>query len=97
MLAKGDEEEAGRVAGAVLALLTLVVSVLVLVGVVATPVLIPLIAAGFNGERRELAIRLRRILFPGAGIFVISAWCLALNSHRKFFCPTWRRCSGTSR
>lgn len=85
LLAKGDEEEAGRVAGAVLALLTLVVSVIVLVGVVATPILIPLIAPGFDPERRALTIRLTRILFPGAGIFVISAWCLGiLNSHRKY-------------
>ena len=27
-----------------------------------------------------------RILFPGAGLLVFSAWCLGiLNSHRKFF------------
>lgn len=85
LLAQGDEEEAGRVAGAVLALLTLTVSVIVLVGVVATPVLIPLIAQGFDPERRALTIQLTRILFPGAGIFVISAWCLGiLNSHRKY-------------
>jgi putative peptidoglycan lipid II flippase len=85
LLASGDEEEAGRVAGAVAALLALVVSVIVLIGVLATPVLIPLIAKGFVGERRELTIRLTRILFPGAGIFVISAWCLGvLNSHRRF-------------
>lgn len=85
LLARGEEEEAGRVAGAVLSLLTLTVSVIVLVGVVATPVIIPLIAAGFEPERRDLTIRFTRILFPGAGIFVISAWCLGvLNTHRKF-------------
>jgi putative peptidoglycan lipid II flippase len=85
LLARGEEEEAGRVAGAVLSLLTLTVSVIVLVGVVATPVIIPLIAAGFEPERRDLTIRFTRILFPGAGIFVVSAWCLGvLNTHRKF-------------
>ena len=84
-LAKEDPKEAGRVAGAVGALLALVVSVIVLIGVVATPALIPLIAAGFEPGRRELTIRLTRILFPGAGIFVISAWCLGiLNTHGKF-------------
>ena len=31
-------------------------------------------------------IQLVRILFPGAGLLVLSAWCLGvLNSHRKFF------------
>jgi len=88
LVAGKDEAEAGRVAGAVAALLSLAVAVFVLVGVLATPVLIPLIAWGFKGEKRELAILLTRILFPGAGIFVISAWCLGiLNSHRKFFLP----------
>jgi len=88
LLEQGEEREASRVAGAVAALLALAVSLIVLVGVLATPVLIPLIAPGFAGEKRELTIRLTRILFPGAGIFVISAWCLGvLNSHRRFLLP----------
>ena len=44
------------------------------------------IAPGLDGETRELTVRLVRILFPGAGLLVLSAWCLGiLNSHRKFF------------
>jgi putative peptidoglycan lipid II flippase len=86
LLAEGDEEEAGRVAGAIFGLLALALSVLVVAGVVATPVFIDLIAAGFEGAKRELAIRLVRILFPGAATLVLSAWCLGiLNSHRRFF------------
>ena len=42
--------------------------------------------SGISGEKRELTIRIVRILFPGAGLFVFSAWCLGiLNSHRRFF------------
>jgi putative peptidoglycan lipid II flippase len=86
LLSQKDEKAAGRVAGAVAALLSLVVSVIVLAGVVATPYLIDVIAPGFEGEARDLTIRLVRILFPGAGLLVLSAWCLGiLNSHRKFF------------
>jgi putative peptidoglycan lipid II flippase len=86
LLAKGDKEEATRVAGAVLTLLALAVSVLVLLGVISTPYLIDIIAPGFEGEKRELTIRLVKIFFPGAGLLVMSAWCLGvLNSHRKFF------------
>ena len=85
LLAQADEEEAGRVAGAVFSLLALTVAVIVLVGVVAAPALIPLIAPGFNPVTKRMTITFTRILFPGAGIFVISAWCLGiLNSHRKF-------------
>ena len=86
LLAEKDDEEAGRVAGAVAALLAVTVSVIVLVGVLTTPYLIDLIVGGLQGAKRELTIRLVRIFFPGAGVLVMSAWCLGiLNSHRKFF------------
>jgi putative peptidoglycan lipid II flippase len=86
LLAQKDDEEARRTAGAVAGLLALSTSILVLIGVLATPYLIDAIAPGFSGEKRELTIRLVRILFPGAGLLVFSAWCLGiLNSHRRFF------------
>jgi putative peptidoglycan lipid II flippase len=88
LLAQGAEEEADRVAGAVFSLLALVTSVLMLVGVLATPWLIDLIAPGFHDARRPLAIHLVRIVFPGVWLLVLSAWCLGiLNSHRRFFLP----------
>src|SRR5262245_4039057 len=84
--ARGQEEEARTAAGVVAALLGLAVSVLVLAGVLLTPWLIDVIAPGFEGEKREATIRLVRILFPGAGLLVLSAWCLGiLNSHGRFF------------
>ena len=86
LLAKKDEHEARKTAGAVAGLLTLSTSVLVLLGVLTAPWLIDAIAPGFHDEKRELTILLVRILFPGAGLLVGSAWCLGvLNSHRKFF------------
>ena len=86
LLARDDEQEARKTAGAVAALLALSTSVLVLLGVLTAPWLIDAIAPGFHGEKRELTVLLVRILFPGAGLLVGSAWCLGvLNSHRKFF------------
>jgi len=85
LLAQHEREDATRVAGAVAAILALAASVLVLVGIVATPLLIAAIAPGFHGAKRDLTISLVRILFPGAGLLVLSAWCLGvLNSHRRF-------------
>jgi putative peptidoglycan lipid II flippase len=85
-LARGDDEEADRVAGAVASLLALIVSVIVALGIVFAPLVTRVVVGGYTGEKMELTIRLTRILFPGAGIFVMSAWCLGiLNSHRKFF------------
>ncbi|HVW07099.1 MAG TPA: lipid II flippase MurJ, partial [Bryobacteraceae bacterium] len=86
LLTEGDEEEAGRVAGAVFSILALFTAVLVLVGVLATPYVIDFIATGLDDSRRQMAIPLVRIFFPGAGFLVMSAWCLGiLNSHRRFF------------
>ncbi len=86
LLAEGRTEEAGRVAGAVLGLLALVVSVVVALGVLCAPWLVDLLAPGFGGDTRELTVLLVRVIFPGLGLLVLSAWCLGvLNAHRRFF------------
>jgi putative peptidoglycan lipid II flippase len=85
LLGRGERDEAQRVAAAVASLLAVVTAALVVLGVVATPWLIAVIAPGFTGAKRELTITLVRILFPGTGLLVLSAWCLGvLNSHRRF-------------
>ncbi|MEK2688373.1 murein biosynthesis integral membrane protein MurJ [Bdellovibrio sp. GT3] len=86
LLAKKHDEEAAKVASVIGSLMFLMTSVLVIAGVFATPMLIDLIAPGFEGEKRELTIQIVQILFPGTGFLVMSAWCLGiLNSHKKFF------------
>ncbi len=86
LMAKEERQQADDVAAAVFCLLALVISLLVLVGVLVTPFLIDAIAPGFKGAKRELTIGLVRVLFPGAGLLALSAWCLGiLNSHRQFF------------
>lgn len=86
LLAHHDEKEAAKVANAVFSLLALVTAIIVLIGVLETPYFVTAIAGGFQDERRELTIKLVRIFFPGAGLLVLSAWCLGvLNSHHKFF------------
>lgn len=86
LIADQKELESGKVAGAVFAILSVAVSLLVLVGIAVTPWLMFLIAPGFAGEKRDLTIELVRVLFPGVGALVFSAWCLGiLNSHKRFF------------
>jgi putative peptidoglycan lipid II flippase len=83
--AEERHEEASQLAEAMFVLLLCVTTILVAAGVLATPWLIDLIAPGFHGDKRLLTIRLVQILFPGAALLVLSAWCLGiLNSHRKF-------------
>jgi putative peptidoglycan lipid II flippase len=84
--ARGDDRERRAVASAVLWLLILGSAVVVLAGVLLAPWLVDLVSPGFEGAKRDLTITLVRILYPGAGLLVWSAWCLGvLNSHGRFF------------
>jgi putative peptidoglycan lipid II flippase len=86
LLGRGDEKEADHVASAVFGLLALVVSIIVSLGMIFAEPLTSIITPGFEGESHELAVLLVRIVFPGTGLLVLSAWCLGvLNSHRRFF------------
>jgi len=83
---EGRDADAVRVAGAVFTLLALSSSVIVLAGVVWSEALVALLTPGFPAEKRALTATLVRIMFPGVGLLVLSAWCLGvLNSHRRFF------------
>lgn len=85
LLAAGDDDARQRLAGAIFALLALGMTTMALVGVLAAPWLVDVIASGVEGSTRALTIQLVRILFPGAAVLVLSAWCLGvLNSHRRF-------------
>lgn len=84
--AAGEDRERRAVASAVLWLLVLGSAVVVLAGVSLAPWLVDLISPGFEGAKRDLTITLVRVLYPGAGLLVWSAWCLGvLNSHGRFF------------
>ncbi len=88
LLAGKSPGEAARLAWAVASIHSLLVAVVVLAGVLSAPLLVSLIAPGFNPEKAELTVRLVRILFPAAGLLALGSWCLGvLNSHRRFFLP----------
>jgi putative peptidoglycan lipid II flippase len=84
--AEGDDEDAVRTAGAVLALLALLSAAITVLGVTFATPLVALLTPGFDAPTRALTTSLVRIMFPGVGLLVLSAWCLGvLNSHRRFF------------
>jgi putative peptidoglycan lipid II flippase len=88
LLGQGRTQEAGRVAGAMFALLLAIAAAVALLGVFFAPLLVAVFTPGFTGERRDLMIAVVRILFPMTGVLVLSAWALGiLNSHRRFFLP----------
>ncbi len=86
VLDEGDEEKAGRLAGAVAGLLAVLTGGLVLLAIVLAEPLTWLVAPGFSGVRHELTVVLIRIMAGGIGLIVMAAWCLGvLNAHRRFF------------
>ena len=93
LIERGRKEEAGRVAGAIFALLTAIAGGLALIGLLLAPLMVQVFATGFYNARMtdgryDLTVTLVRIIFPMTGLLVLSAWALGvLNSHRKFFVP----------
>lgn len=86
MLADGREEDAGRVAGALVGLLAAVVGATVVLVVVFARSVVAVLAPGLAPETFDLTVVLLQIIAPGVGFLVLSAWCLGiLNSHRRFF------------
>ncbi|WP_103019594.1 murein biosynthesis integral membrane protein MurJ [Salinibacter altiplanensis] len=93
-------EAAGRFAGAIFGLLLAAAGGGALLGVVFAEPIVTVLAPGFLDDaarvaagtlplnRFDLAVRAVRIIFPMAGVLVLSAWALGvLNSHRQFFVP----------
>jgi putative peptidoglycan lipid II flippase len=91
---------AGRFAGAIFGLLLAVAGGLALLGILLAEPLVGVLAPGFIGDasqvaagerainRFDLTVRAVRVIFPMAGVLVLSAWALGvLNSHRRFFIP----------
>ena len=82
-----DEEEAGRIAGAVATLIALTAAIIVVLGTVFASQIAWLVMLGDTDRPTfGLTVTLLRVIFPSVGLLVLSAWCLGiLNSHRQFF------------
>jgi putative peptidoglycan lipid II flippase len=100
LLQEGREEEAGRFAGAIFGLMAATAAGVALLGAVLAKPIALVLAPGFLVDAKAVAAGLMtvdrfaltvagvRILFPMAGVLVLSVWALAvLNSHRRFFLP----------
>jgi putative peptidoglycan lipid II flippase len=84
--AEGDEKASKQLAASVAGLLLAVTGAISLIGVLFAPQVTSVLVTGWSDERFDLTVEMVRIMFPGIGFLVLSAWCLGvLNSHRKFF------------
>ena len=86
--AEGGDTETWALADALLGLLLAVLGVVTLVFLVGAPWLVPLVAAGFVGEKQALAVSLTRWLSPFmAGLSLAALASGALNARGRFLGP----------
>jgi putative peptidoglycan lipid II flippase len=87
---KRGKDEARELANVCFSLLTVVMSVITLVGVVFSPFIVSLMFPGFRAEpnKLELTIFLNRLMFPYIFFISLVALCMGiLNTVRHFFTP----------
>ena len=99
MVDEGRSDDAGRFAGAIFGLLTVVAAAVALFGVLFAEAIVTVFATGFltddggaaasaGVDRFPLAVVATKITFPMTALLVLHAWALGvLNSHRRFFLP----------
>jgi putative peptidoglycan lipid II flippase len=86
---RGGADSARELARGVLSILLVACSVVVLLGVLASPLLIRIIAPGFEGEHSRLAVSLSRAMFPFLIFVSVGALAMGvLNSVGSFFVPS---------
>ncbi len=84
------KEEAKKVADAVFTILLSLLIVISIAGILLSPYIIKLFAAGFDQSTFELAVSLNRIMFPYILFISLTALCMGvLNSLRHFFAPAF--------
>ncbi|MBK9155116.1 MAG: murein biosynthesis integral membrane protein MurJ [Chloracidobacterium sp.] len=83
-----NEAEAWRLASLIFNVLAVVMSVITLVGILAAPWIIPILARGFPPEKAQLAVTLTQIMFPFILLVALAALAMGvLNTKGRFGIP----------
>ena len=85
-----NKEEAKKVADAVFTILIFLLIIISIGGILLSPYIIKLFAAGFDKNTFDLAVSLNRIMFPYILFISLTALSMGvLNSLRHFFAPAF--------
>src|SRR5688500_1447107 len=85
---KRTEVEAWRLASLIFNVLAVVMSVVTIVGILAAPYIVPLLARGFSPEKAALATTLTQIMFPFILLVALAALAMGvLNTKGRFGIP----------
>jgi putative peptidoglycan lipid II flippase len=87
-IARNGKEEAFRMARSALRLLSIILTGVTLIGVLAAPLMVRVMAPGFEGEKYTLTLILTRIMFPYVFFICLVALCMGiLNVLGHFAAP----------
>jgi len=87
-LEKGNKEEAKKVADTVFTILFCLLLLISIAGVLLSPYIVKIFAAGFDEQTYDLAVTLNRYMFPYILFISLTALSMGvLNSLRHFFAP----------
>jgi putative peptidoglycan lipid II flippase len=91
VLVQGDQDEIDRVVSSTFTIVLLIGAAMVIVGVVAAPLLVPIAAPGYlrtNPGVLTTAVELTRVMFVSMAFLALSAFATGyLNAHRRFGTP----------
>ncbi len=88
LLERGERKEAFRVASSLFFLICLVLGALTALFMLLAPVVMPLLAPGFDGQEEDLTIGLSRVMFPIVLLLALSGLVVGmLNSFEHFSVP----------
>ncbi|HKX16901.1 MAG TPA: murein biosynthesis integral membrane protein MurJ [bacterium] len=91
VLVQGDRDEVDRVVSSTFTIVLLIGAAMVVVGVLAAPLLVPIAAPGYlhtNPGVLTTAVKLTRVMFVSMAFLALSAFATGyLNAHRRFAAP----------
>lgn len=85
-LAKDERESAKAMGNTMFGIVTLITSIVVLIGLITAPQIVSFVAPGFAVEQQIIAVTLTRFMMP---IILLSGWlglfCAIQEAHQRFF------------
>ncbi|MBW3613594.1 MAG: murein biosynthesis integral membrane protein MurJ, partial [Chloroflexi bacterium] len=86
--ARGQDEEAWRLASSIINLVVIALAVLSLLMAIFAPIVVPIVAPGFDAPTTELTIRMTRVMLLSPVLIGMGAVVTGiLNSHQQFTVP----------
>lgn len=87
---RGEREEAWKIVSILINIILLVLGVIIILGMIFAPALVPLVALNFQGQTLDLTIFLTRLMFPAVMFHALNGLAMGiLNSFDHFTAPAF--------